>query len=149
MIYRLVKDVMERKKLLSLPPDTTVIEAARMMVLKKVGAVLIVKHERLVGIFTERDALFRVTACGLDTRSTLVAHVMTEDPHTVGPNMTYGYALVMMQENGFRHAPVVDGDRLIGIVSSRCAMDPELEDFVSESNRREHLRAGHTAGGRM
>jgi predicted transcriptional regulator len=49
----------------------------------------------------------------------------------------------MMQENGFRHAPVVENGKPIGIVSSRNALDPELEEFVSEANRREHIRVGH------
>jgi predicted transcriptional regulator len=48
--------------------------------------------------------------------------------------------LVLMQENGFRHVPVVEGGHAIGIISSRNAMDPDLEEFVSEGRRREHFR---------
>jgi len=143
MLDLLVKDVMERKNALSLSPETTVSKAAELMARKKTGAVMVVDQERLVGIFTERDALFRVIARGLDARTTRLAEVMTREPRTVGPNMSYGYALVMMQENGFRHAPVVDSGKPIGLVSSRSAMDPELEEFVSEANRREHIRVGH------
>jgi CBS domain-containing protein len=138
-----VKDVMEREKCLALSPETTVIAAAEMMAKRKCGAAMVVERDRLIGIFTERDALFRVVACGLDTRTTRLADVMTPDPRTVGPNMSYGYALVLMQENGFRHAPVVEDGKPIGIVTSRKAMDPELEEFVSEANRRKFIRDEH------
>ncbi len=143
MFDLLVKDVMEAKHALSLSPETSVSKAAELMAEKKTGAAMVVDQGRLIGIFTERDALFRVIARGLDTRTTRLAEVMTAEPLTVGPNMSYGYALVMMQENGFRHTPVVENGNPIGIVSSRNAMDPELEEFVSEANRREHIRIGH------
>ena len=140
MFDLLIRDVMEREDSLALPPETTVIAAAELMAERKMGAAMVVAGERLVGIFTERDALFRVVARGLDTRTTTVAEVMTAEPRTVGPETTYGYALLMMQENGFRHAPVVEHGKPIGIVTSRNAMDPDLEEFVAEANRREHIR---------
>lgn len=143
MFDQLVRDVMERKSALALRPETTVRAAAELMANGKVGAVMVVEHERLIGIFTERDALFRVIACGLDARTTRLSEVMTIDPRTVAPGDSYGYALVLMQEGGFRHAPVIENGKPIGIVSSRNAMDPELEEFVSEENRRKHIRMGH------
>lgn len=143
MLDLFVKEVMDPKYALSLSPETTVGRAAELMARQNIGAVMVVEAERLIGIFTERDALFRVIAQGLDVRTTRLVDVMTHDPRTVEPNTSYGYALVMMQENGFRHAPVVQGGKPIGIVSSRNAMDPELEEFVSEVNRREHIRVGH------
>ena len=140
MFDLLVRDVMEPQQALSLSPETTVSKAAEKMAKKKIGAVMVVDQECLIGIFTERDALYRVIARGLDARTTPLAEVMTAEPRTVGPGTSYGYALVMMQENGFRHTPVVENGKPIGIVSSRNAMDPELEEFVSEANRREHIR---------
>lgn len=141
MFNLLVRDVMEREKALTLPPETTVSKAAEMMARKNIGAVMVVEKERLSGIFTERDALFRVIAPGLDARTTRLAEVMTREPRTVDPNKSYGYALVMMQENGFRHTPVIENGKPIGIVTARNAMDPELEEFLSEANRREYIRA--------
>lgn len=143
MFNLLVRDVMERKNALTLSPETTVREAAELMAKKNIGAVMVVEQERLAGIFTERDALFRVIALGLDAHTTRLAEVMTAEPRTVEPNKSYGYALVMMQENGFRHAPVIENGKPIGIVSSRNAMDPELEEFISEANRREYIREGN------
>jgi CBS domain-containing protein len=106
----------------------------------KVGAVLVVEEERLVGIFTERDALFRVIAPGLDPTTTEMRDVMTRDPTTVAPDETFGYALLLMHEHGFRHTPVVENGRPVGVVSARHALDPELEEFTAEAARRKHLR---------
>lgn len=142
MFDRLVKDVMDTRAARQLGPHTTVAAAARIMAQGRFGAVLVVDEGVLKGIFTERDALFRVIAQGRDPAIATVGEVMTPDPRTVAPENTYGYALVLMQEGDFRHAPVVENGRPIGILSSRNAMDPDLEDFVSEANRREHLSRG-------
>ena len=130
---------MERKKLLIAPPETTVREAAKLMAKRKVGAVLVVDHQNLVGIFTERDAVFRVIARDRDAQTTRLADVMTPAPQTVDPRKSFGYALLMMHENGFRHVPVIENGELIGIVSARNALDPDLEEFVAESQRRKQI----------
>ena len=65
---------------------------------------------------------------------------MTRDPITVAPDETFGYALLLMHENGFRHAPVVEGGCPVGVVSARYALDPELEEFAAEAERRKHIR---------
>ncbi|MDD5332642.1 MAG: CBS domain-containing protein [Rhodoferax sp.] len=135
-----IKNIMEKKKFLTAPPETTVSNAAKLMAHKNVGAVLVVEGERLVGIFSERDVVFRVIAQGLDAKITKLTEVMTKEPKTLEPGRSYGHALLLMQENGFRHVPVVENGRPIGIVSSRNAMDPDLEEFVFEERRREHHR---------
>jgi CBS domain-containing protein len=142
MFDRSIKSIMalEREHFLTAPPHTTVSDAARLMATRNAGAVLVVQDERLVGIFTERDVVFRVIARDLDPAATPLEAVMTPSPRTLEPNRTYGHALLLMQENGFRRVPVVQEGRLLGIVSSRNAMDPELEEFVSEQRRREHHR---------
>jgi CBS domain-containing protein len=107
---------------------------------KKVGAVMVVEDGRLVGIFTERDAVYRVIAQGRDARTTRLAEVMTPDPNTVTPEESFGYALLLMHERGFRHAPVLEDGRPVGIVSARNALDPDLEEFEAEAQRRKHIR---------
>ena len=134
-----VRSVMQGQKLLKAPPETLVSDAARLMATKKVGAIIVIENECLVGIFTERDIVFRVVARGLDARATRLADVMTRTPHTVEPDRPFGYALMVMHEHGFRHLPVIEDGKPIGIVSSRSAMDPELEEFVSEAHRRRHF----------
>ncbi|WP_296445571.1 cyclic nucleotide-binding/CBS domain-containing protein [Rhodoferax sp. UBA5149] len=131
---------MEQKKFLTAPPEATVRDAARLMADKNVGAVMVVENEHLVGIFTERDAVFRVIAQGRDASATPLRDVMTAAPKTLDPGKSYGHALLLMQENGFRHVPVIENGRPIGIISSRNAMDPDLEEFASEARRREHYR---------
>jgi CBS domain-containing protein len=136
-----IRKVMERKKLLVAPPETSVSTAARLMANNNVGAVMVVENERLVGIFTERDAVIRVIAEGRDARTTALGDVMTADPHTVSPEDSFGHALLMMYEHGFRHAPVLEKGVPVGIVSARNALDPDLEEFTSEAQRREHIRS--------
>ena len=135
-----IKSVIEPRKLVVAAPQTSVAEAARLMKEGKVGAVLVVEKEQLVGIFTERDAICRVMAAGLDPDSTALSEVMTREPKTVAPDETFGYALLLMYENGFRHAPVVDHGRPVGVVSARHALDPDLEEFAAEAERRKHIR---------
>jgi CBS domain-containing protein len=131
---------MERRKFVTVPPTASVREASEIMARKQVGAVLIVEDERLLGIFSERDAVFRVIARGLDPATTRLLQVMTPEPKTIKPNNTFGYAMTLMHENGFRHLPVVDDGKPIGIVSARSALDPDLEEFVCEERRRKHFK---------
>ena len=135
-----IRNIMEQKKVLTAPPNTSVRTAAKLMAKKKVSAVMVVEDKRLVGIFTERDAVFRVIAKGRDAETTRLGDVMTAAPTTVAPHESFGYTLVLMQKYGFRHVPVVENGEPIGIVSARNALDPELEEFEAEAQRRKHIR---------
>lgn len=135
-----IGSLIEPRKLVVASLDTTVSVAAALMQEGKVGAVLVLEGERLAGIFTERDAVYRVMAAGRDPRTTLLREVMTPDPLTVAPEESFGYALLLMHEKGFRHAPVVVDGRPIGVVSARHALDPDLEEFAAEAERRKHIR---------
>ncbi|HVO91181.1 MAG TPA: CBS domain-containing protein, partial [Casimicrobiaceae bacterium] len=97
--------------------------------------------ERLVGILTERDVVFRVVARERDPKSTAISEVMTVNPQTIDPRESLGRALLIMHENRFRHLPVVEEGKLIGVVSARSAMDPDLEEFNVEEHRRRHYTA--------
>jgi CBS domain-containing protein len=135
-----IKSVIEPRKLVVAPPDMNVAEAALLMKRSKVGALLVVEDERLIGIFTERDAVYRVMAQNRDPQRTRLSEVMTPEPKTVAPDESFGYALLLMHENGFRHVPVVKDGRPVGVVSARHALDPELEEFAVEAERRKHIR---------
>ena len=139
MFSQLVRTVMEKNKLLTASPESTVSDVAKLMAERQVGAVMVVEGERLVGIFTERDAVFRVMARERDSRTTRVSEVMTAPPKSVGPDKTFGYALLMMHEHSFRHLPVIEKGKLIGVVSARDALNPDLEEFISEAERRKHI----------
>ena len=136
-----IRSVMHGNKPLTALPETTVAEAARLMAKRKMSAVMVVDAEgRLIGIFTERDAVHRVIAEQRDPAATRLADVMTPDPKTLVPRETFGYALLQMHERGFRHMPVVEDGRPVGMVSARNALDPELEEFEAEAQRRKHIR---------
>ena len=85
MFDRSIKSIMEleREHFLTAPPHTTVSDAARLMATRNAGAVLVVQDERLVGIFTERDVVFRVIARDLDPAATPLEAVMTPSPRTL------------------------------------------------------------------
>ena len=135
-----VRDVLEPRRLVVAGPAATVAHAARLMRDGNVGAILVVDEGKLIGIFTERDALVRVIACGRDPTSVRLEEVMTREPATVTPDETFGYALLVMYERGFRHLPVVEQGRPVGVVSARHALDPELEEFAAEAERRKAIR---------
>ena len=131
MNSRTVGDLVKGQELLTAPPSTPVSEAARWMRGRRVGAILVVDNDRLVGIFTERDALFRVVAEKRDPATTRLDSVMTANPTSIRDSDSFPTALHLMHEGRFRHVPVLDeNDRPVGIVSSRDAMGPELEDFM-------------------
>lgn len=102
----------------SVGPETSVAEAVHQMYQRGIGALLITEGDRLVGIFTERDVLFRVVAGDLDPKSTKVTQVMTTDPLAVKPATTAEQAMRLVTDKRFRHLPVVEEGRLVGVVSS-------------------------------
>lgn len=140
MLAMAVRDVLEPRKLVVAAPDATVAHAARLMRDGNVGAILVVEQGRLTGIFTERDALVRVIANGRDAERVLLREVMTRDPTTVTPDETFGYALLVMYDHGFRHLPVVELGRPVGVLSARHALDPDLEEFAAEAARRKAIK---------
>jgi len=115
----IVPDVIREQRLVTLSTDDTVHAAVDLMAERRIGAVPVVDKGRLVGIFTERDVVTRVVRGSHDPQETTLGTVMTPDPETLAPGDTVREALDLMQEGHFRHLPVLDGDRLIGIVSIR------------------------------
>jgi len=121
---RSIRMIIEQQEIVSSPAKTTVSEAARLMKKTGVGAVMVVEDGKLVGVFTERDALFRVIAEGRDVQTTRLVDVMTRDPQTIHPDKPFAHALHIMYEGGFRHVPVVEDGRPIGMISTRDALGP-------------------------
>ena len=140
MPNRTIRQIVAKRKVVSAPSKTTVAHAARLMEDSQVGALLVMEKGRLVGIFTERDALFRVLSAGRDPRTTPLSEVMTRDPQSIQPDRAFGHAMLMMYEGGFRHVPVVEKGHPLGVVSTRDALGPELQEFESQLSNREHIR---------
>ena len=139
MSQRTIRMIIDQQELVTAPATTTISEAARLMKQRRVGAVMVVEDGKLVGIFTERDALFRVLAEERDGQTTQLAEVMTRNPQTIHPDRPFAHALHIMYEGSFRHVPVVEDGRPIGVVSARDALGPELEAFVYELLRQEQI----------
>jgi CBS domain-containing protein len=139
MRRRLVGDVVKGQVILTLSPKATVREAARRMKERNVGAVMVVADGRLVGVFTERDGLFRVVAEGRDPEVTPLSAVMSRDVTTVTKGLSVLDALHLMHDGGFRHVPVVDRGVPIGMVSIRDALGDELSRFTQEVERKRAL----------
>jgi CBS domain-containing protein len=139
MAERTINDIIAGQKLLTAPGSMTVAEAARQMKQRNVGAMMVVDNGRLVGVFTERDALFRVVAAGLDSKTTPLSVVMTANPKCITPDQSFAYALTVMHDGRFRHLPVVKDGWPIGMLSVRDALGPELEAFVYELLRQEQV----------
>jgi CBS domain-containing protein len=140
MLHQPIRSLKDTGKVVAIAPGETVAEAAASMLAHGVAAVVVVDGGVLVGIFTEHDIVSRVIAGGLDPRAVQVAEVMTREPLTVHPDSTLGHALVLMHDRAIRHLPVVEHGKPVGIVCARDALDPELEDFISEQRRRETFR---------
>lgn len=126
MSIRSIRSIVAGQTPISATQDTTVVEAARTMKEANIGALLVLDSSRLIGIFTERDALFRVLAAGRDPITTRLADVMTAQPQTIGPDEPFVHALRIMYESKFRHLPVVEFGRPLGMVSVRDALDDDL-----------------------
>ncbi|MBR0683164.1 CBS domain-containing protein [Roseomonas eburnea] len=117
MPQRTMGEIVRDQKPLTLAPTATVSEACAAMYARKVGAVLVVDEDRhLLGIFTGRDAV-RLLAEGLDAKATRIDAVMTKNPTTLGPRATAMDALLLLNDCGFRHVPIVEGGHVVGIVS--------------------------------
>jgi CBS domain-containing protein len=112
--------------LLTVDATATLTEAAAQMDARHVGAALVMNGDRLSGILTERDVL-RAVATG-EVEGTKVGAWMTHDPDTVEPSERPGHAAAIMIHGGYRHLPVLDGDRPVGIISIRDLMRLVIDD---------------------
>ena len=126
-MIRAVREIIEGRKLITMPQDKTILEVAKLMTKYKIGAVPVTNAAgRVVGIFTERDLLKRVVAAELDARKTLLSEVMTRKLYTASSDETPAYCLRKMKERKFRHLLIADRGEIIGIVSQRDLIEIEL-----------------------
>jgi len=133
-----VKEVMTRD-VRACEPNATVAEAAKVMVQEDVGPVPIVEDGRLVGIVTDRDIVVRVVAEGRDPNATTVGEIASTELVTVSPGDNLDEALNLLAQRQVRRLPVVEGDRLVGIVAqadiARLGKDKKTGEVVEEISR--------------
>ena len=126
MPIRSLRTIVAKQPPVTAAKTLSVLDGARMMKQHNIGAILVVDGSRLVGIFTERDALFRVLAEGRNPQTTRLADVMTLHPQTIHPDEPFLQALRIMHKGRFRHLPVVEFERPLGMVSVRDALDDDI-----------------------
>jgi CBS domain-containing protein len=126
-----IGDFMSRD-VLSAAPEDTIGEAAQLMADANVGSSVVLEHGRLIGILTERD-LLRAMAQRVHPSEARVREWMTAEPVAVSESTSADEAARLMVENGFRHLPVVDGERTLGVVSLRDVMRHSLETEAGSS----------------
>ncbi len=112
----------------TIAPTASVYDAVRLMAVKNIGAVLVIESEHVAGIFTERDYARKIALMSRSSRETLVRDVMTAAVMYVRPDQTSEECMALMTENRIRHLPVMDGDKLLGLVS----IGDLVKDIISE-----------------
>jgi CBS domain-containing protein len=101
----------------SIAPDATVFEAIQLMADKNVGALLVIEHDKLAGIISERDYTRKVMLKGKSSKTTAVREILSSHVIHVSPASTVEECMRLMTDHHFRHLPVLDGDTIAGIVS--------------------------------
>jgi CBS domain-containing protein len=125
-----IRQVLSGKpEVFSVGPDSTVFEALRLMEEKNIGALLVMKDGRLVGIFSERDYARRMILHGRASKDTPVRDVMTADVFVITPDVTSGECMVHMTDRHVRHLPVVEGGRVVGVISIGDVVRAVIEDL--------------------
>jgi CBS domain-containing protein len=123
-----IRSIVASRETVTVDSMTSVLDAARVMSARHIGAVPVVDGERLVGIFTERDVMARIVAEARDPRATPIAAVMSTTLVVTEINETFEACLARMQQARVRHIIVLDSGRLAGIVSLRDLMAADLDD---------------------
>lgn len=128
--------------IISITPDTIVYNALELMVTKNVSALLVLEDEKLVGIFTERDYARKVILKGKNSRDTRIGEIMTEDLITVSPDSMIDECMQLMTSRFIRHLPVLEENKLIGIISIGDVVKFIIEDQKFIIENMEHYITG-------
>jgi CBS domain-containing protein len=113
----------------SIDPDATVLDALRLLEQKNIGALLVMRGRVLSGIFSERDYARRMILHGRSSKETQVREVMTPDVFVISPDTTSGECMVHMTDRHIRHLPVVEGGRVVGVISIGDVVRCVIEDL--------------------
>ena len=109
-------------------PGATMFDALEMLARHEVGALMVMSHDKLVGVISERDYTRKVALQGRNSKEVLVAELMTPDVLTVTPATRTRECMALMSQKRIRHLPVVEGDKVVGMISIRDLMDDIIAD---------------------
>jgi len=127
-----IRHLLKDRETYTVDSQQTVFEVARFMVERNIGAVPVLDRGKLVGIFSERDIMKRVLAEGKDPKRSKVSEVMTPDPLVVTADESFENCMLLMKQHGFRHLPIVDDQKLLGLVSLRDLLLHEVDEKDGE-----------------
>jgi CBS domain-containing protein len=137
-----------RTPLVTVKPDITVLEAVRTMAEESIGAIAVVRGNRLVGVFSERDLMLRVVSGRRDPEQILVGDVMTSPVETIRRDSTVDEALKVMLDRHIRHLPIIDRDgTLCGMISMRSLLHDKVEELTDQLDSLEAYFTADGAGG--
>jgi CBS domain-containing protein len=120
------------KEMYTVSADDTAQSAAVYMTERNIGAVTVIEGDRVVGLFSERDLMKRVVARGNDPRQVRVGDVMTTDLTTAGPGESYEDGITKMNQARCRHLPVLEGSKLLGLISLRDLLEVDSVEKAEE-----------------
>ena len=140
ILKMLLKD--KGPKVWSVHPDDTVLDDIKLLAEKDIGALIVVKDDKPIGIFTERDYARNVYLKGKSSLDTAVRDIMTAPVICVGPNQSVNECMALMTAKRFRHLPVTDGDELVGMVSIGDLVKSIIDDQKFEIEQLEHYIHG-------
>lgn len=130
---KLLNKLTQSQKIVSLPPTASVQEAAKLMAERNVGSVIVMEGDRLAGIFTERDVLNRVISKAVDPARTPLSRVMSSQVVTVDINDSIDSCFDRMQERKTRHVPIMDGEKIVGMVTMRNILEWLWKEIEEEN----------------
>jgi CBS domain-containing protein len=129
-------------EVLSISPDASVLEAISLMAEKGIGALVVMQDDALIGVVTERDYARKVILKGRSSRSTPVRDIMTADVTTTTGDQTIETCMNTMMDERIRHLPVLDGDRVVGIISIGDLVKAIIADQQQAIEQLEHYISG-------
>ena len=141
---RTVRQVLADKpaEIFAVAPDAPVVEAIRLMADKSMGAVLVLRGEMLAGILSERDYARKVVLQGRSSADTPASAIMTAQVLTIGPDTPVSACMQLMTERRIRHLPVVDGGRVVGVISIGDLVKAVIADQQLELEQLQRYIAG-------
>lgn len=127
-----VASILEKKgnQVYSVSPETSIVDCLKLMSDKKIGSVLVVQDEKVIGIFSERDYAWRGILKG-NHEHTPVRNVMTEKVYYVSPKQSVETCMAQMSDKHIRHLPVIENDKLVGVISIGDVVTSMLQDKES------------------
>jgi CBS domain-containing protein len=140
----IVKEMLKERTggVLTISPQDTVYRALEIMAEKDLGALVVVENKKVVGLFSERDYARNVVLKGKSSKDTLVKDLMNSNPCYVRPEQTLNDCMALMTEKRTRHLPVLDGGKLIGIISIGDVVKQYIEDKEFTIKQLENYIAG-------